>query len=82
MSAKILKLPVFNSRDPADCLRKIADQIEAGALGEVSTVGVVVFGDELHIYGAGDESGGSDVSMLFQAANLHMVRCVADYKEE
>lgn len=68
MSAGIVTLYDSSLRDPAATLREIADEIEAGRYGqEISTVGVVLLGDTMEVFGAGDDSAGPSVALLLHA---------------
>lgn len=66
----VVDFPVSGIRDPATCLRNIAAEIEAGKWGEIGTLAVAVFGDTLEVFGAGPDSAGPTIALVFQAAAL------------
>ena len=68
MSLNVVQFPVPNYRDPAKALRNLADEIEAGRFGEVTSCGVVVFGDTMEIFGSGSDSEACTIALLFNAA--------------
>lgn len=72
MSAKlnVVDFPTPDYRQPVKMLRNLADAIERGDFGDVTSLGVVTFGDALEIFGAGVDSSATTVAMLFNAAAL------------
>lgn len=74
MSIKVVDLPVTDLRDPAKVLRRIADEIDAGDYGIVTSLGVVSYGDTLEVFGAGQDSQGTTIALLFNAAALRFAR--------
>ncbi len=64
--------------DAARALRNIADEIENGAYGDVQSCGVVVLGDTLEVFGAGENSGGPMINLLFSAAVARFARDLED----
>jgi hypothetical protein len=64
----VVQFPVPEYRQPATMLRNIADEIDEGKYGEVGSIGVVVFGDTMEIFGGGSDSDGPTIALLFQAA--------------
>ncbi len=58
---------------PAKMLRNIADEIEAGDFGDVSTIVVALCGDTYEMFGGGRDSGQEHCAFLFAsaAARLH-----------
>lgn len=65
--AEVVDLYPSNFRDPAATLRVIADEIEAGKYGAVSTVGVALLGDTLEVFGMGQDSDGCSVALVLHA---------------
>lgn len=64
----VVNFPIPDYRDPVKALRNLADQIDAGDFGEVSSCGVVIFGDQMDVFGSGSDSGGSTIALLMNAA--------------
>jgi hypothetical protein len=64
----VIDFPLPDYKDPVKALRNLADDIEAGRFGEVGSCGVVIFGDEMHVYGSGADSGACTIALLFSAA--------------
>jgi len=58
MSAVAVPLPVGDLRDIPLMLRRLADDIQSGAVAGVHSVIVVAKGDDLHVYGLGDAHSG------------------------
>jgi hypothetical protein len=67
VSAEIVTLYNSNARDPVATLRKIADQIEAGEYGDVGSVGLVLLGDTMEVFGMGDDAAGPSIGILLHA---------------
>jgi hypothetical protein len=78
MPAEIVTLYKSNIRDVPGTLREVADEIERGDYGDVSTLGVAVMGDRLEVFGAGDDSLGPSVALLFNAAALRIARAIEE----
>lgn len=76
MTAKIITLYGTNFRDPVSALRKIADDIEAGTYGDVGSVGVALLGDTMEIFGAGADSEGPSIALLFHAAFMRISNAI------
>lgn len=76
MSAKlnVVDFPTPDYRQPVKMLRNLADQIEAGNFGEVTSMGVVTFGDSMEVFGAGIDSSACTVALLFNAAALRFAQ--------
>jgi hypothetical protein len=67
MPAEIVTLYKSNMRDPVATLRRIADDIESGTYGDVGCLSVVLLGDTMEVFGAGQDSEGPSVAVLLQA---------------
>lgn len=65
---KVVDFPHTPLHDVPTKLRELADDIENGVYGSVSSCGVAVFGNTLEIFGFGSEASGPTVNLLFQAA--------------
>lgn len=57
-------VPVFEYRNAVTALRYIADEIEAGKYGEVGSVGLVLIGNTVEVFGMGMESDGAAIATL------------------
>lgn len=66
-------------RDPVKMLRNIADEIEAGDYGVVTTVAVALHGDTMDVFGGGADSGSAVVALLFNAAGLRFARTIEEH---
>jgi hypothetical protein len=64
----VIDFPVPDYREPVKSLRNLADQIEAGDFGEVTSCGVVIFGDTMDVFGSGTDSAAPTIALLFNAA--------------
>lgn len=69
---KVVELYPSNFRDPVATLRRIADKLEAGEYGAVGTVGVVVLGDTMEVFGAGEDSEPPSVAILLHAGFMRL----------
>lgn len=68
-------------KDPVKMLRNLADNIESGKHGEVTTIAVATFGDDgLQLFGGGGDSDGPTVAMVFQAASMKMCKSLVDFE--
>lgn len=65
---KVVTLNESNFRDPVATLRKIADEIESGEHGNVTSAGVVLFGGTMEIFGMGEDAEAPTIALLFHAA--------------
>lgn len=72
--AEVKELYPSNFRDPGATLRVIADQIESGKFGAVGSIGIVLLGDTMEVFGAGPDSEPCSVALLFQAAIQRFAR--------
>lgn len=66
-------------RDPVKMLRNIADAIEAGGHGDVTTVAVALSGNTMDVFGGGIDSRGAVVALLFNAAALRFAREIEEH---
>ena len=69
---KVVELYQSNFRDPVATLRVIADEIEAGKYGDVGSVGLVLLGDTMQVFGAGEDSEPCSVALLLYSGFLRM----------
>lgn len=76
MVAEVVTLHESNFRDPAAALRKMADEIEAGEYG---AVGVVIMGDTVEVFGAGEDAEPCSTAMLLHAGFLRLSQMMADH---
>ncbi len=85
MTAEATNLHVLmpsNFRQVVPTLRKIADLIEAGDFGEVSSIGIVLLGDTCEVFGAGPDSDACTSACLRQAGAQRMISPIADHGRE
>lgn len=76
---KLVTLHESNFRDPAATLRVIADEIEAGDFGDVGSVGLVLLGDALHVFGAGADAEPPSIALLLHAGFMRLSRSVEEH---
>lgn len=68
-------------KDPIKMLRNLADSIEKGEYGTVRSIAIATFGDAgLDAFGGGDDSDGSTIAMVFQAASMKMCQSLVDFE--
>lgn len=67
-----------NFRDIPAMLRNLADEIEDGEFGEVSTVACALLGDKLEVFGWGENCDVGEVHLLLTAGAQYMVRPILD----
>ncbi len=68
-------------KDPVKMLRNLADDIEAGDFGEVTSIAITTFGDAgLHAFGGGQDSEAPTVALMFQAASMKMCQPLLDFE--
>lgn len=70
----VVNFPVPAYRDPVKALRNLANDIEAGRYGDVSSCGVVIFGDTMEVFGSGSDSEAPTIALLFSAAAHRFAR--------
>ena len=75
----VVNFPVPDYRDPVKALRNLADDIEAGRYGDVSSCGVVLFGDRMEVFGSGEDSEGPTIALLFNAAAHRFAKEIEEY---
>lgn len=76
---KVVEIYPSNFRDPAATLRKIAEDIESGKHGEVGCIGIVLLGDELKVFGAGQDSEGPSVHYVLSCGVAMMQKSALDH---
>ena len=75
----VVTLRESNYRQVVPTLRAIADEIERGEHGEVSCAALVVFGDELKVFGAGPDSEAPTVALLLHAGFNSFSRAIEQH---
>jgi hypothetical protein len=86
-SPKVVEFPYGATlRDVPAQLRKLADKIQAGAHGEVSTVALTLIGDKFEVYvwgdGIVDESASPTAAAMFGAAQLRILKALEEHGRE
>lgn len=76
---KLIDFPTPDYRDPVKALRNLANDIEAGKYGEVSSCGVVIMGDQMEIFGSGPDCSGTVINLLFNAASHRFAREIEEH---
>lgn len=76
---KLINFPTPDYRDPVKALRNLADDIEAGEYGDVSSCGVVLMGDQMDVFGSGTDRDGPTIALLFSAAAHRFAREIEEY---
>lgn len=80
---KVVKLDVVDLRSHIAVLEKLVEDIEDGVYGNLTSVGVVTFGDHgMHIFGGGEDSQGATIALLFQAAAMRFAQGIAWSEEQ
>ena len=64
---KVVALYDSNYREVPATLRKIAQEIEDGVYGEVTTASLVLFGSTLEVFGMGVDSEAPTVALVLHA---------------
>lgn len=76
---KVVTLQESNFRDPVATMRKIADDMEAGEYGEIGSVGVVLLGDKMEVFGFGPDSEAPSVALLLHAGFMRLSKSVEEH---
>jgi hypothetical protein len=76
---KLVTLQESNFRQVAPTLRIIADEIEAGAYGEIGCAGLVILGDKMNCFGMGPDSEAPSLALLFHAAFQRFSRAIEEH---
>lgn len=76
---KVIDFPVPDYKNPVTMLRNLADRIEAGDFGDVSTIAIATFSDRLEVFGGGADSEGPTCALLFNAAAMRFAREIEQY---
>jgi hypothetical protein len=76
LDGKVVDIEGVLHGGPAEELRRIADQIEAGDWGAVSSYAVVIMGDTVEVFGSDVDNSGVSVALLLQAGVLRVISAV------
>lgn len=79
MAATLHEIKPPEYRNVVTALRNLADDIEAGHFGEITSCGVVTFGDTLEIFGSGSDASGPTIALLFQAARQRFAQEIEQF---
>jgi hypothetical protein len=72
MAAELVVIHDTNFRNPVATLRLIADQIEEGKYGELGSAALVLLGDEMSVFGIGQDSEAPSVALLLHAGFMRL----------
>ena len=75
----LVRFPRPDYLDTVKALRNLADQIEAGDFGEISSCGVVILGEGMEVFGSGPDSAAPTIALLFNAAALRFAKDIESY---
>ena len=75
----VVTLHESNFRDPVATLRKIADDIEGGVHGEVGSVGVVILGNTMEVFGFGEDSEAPSIALLLHAGFMRLSKAIEEH---
>lgn len=79
VEATILRLYETNFRDPVATIRKIADEIEAGKYGAVGSLALVLLGDQMEVFSAGEDSEPCSTALLLHSGFLRISKAVEEH---
>lgn len=82
MIAEVETLYETNKRDPSAELRRIADEIDAGEFGGVGSVAVVILGDEMSVFGAGEDYEPCSIALLLHAAFMRFSKAIEEHGQD
>ncbi|CAB4190542.1 hypothetical protein UFOVP1288_72 [uncultured Caudovirales phage] len=71
--AEVVELYSSNHRDVIATLKVIIKNIEAGKYGAVHSAALVLDGDTVEVFGAGQECDGASIHLLLSAGALRLV---------
>ena len=77
--AELVQIYATNFRDPAATIRKIADEIEQGKHGAVGSVAIVVLGDTMEVFGAGEDAEAASIALLLHAGFLRLSQSIEEH---
>lgn len=76
---EVITIQESNFRDPVATLRVIADEIEAGHYGPVGSVGVVLLGNTMEVFGLGVDSEAPSIALLLHAGFLRLSKSLEEH---
>ena len=76
----VVQLRESNFRDTTATLRAIADQIDAGEHGEVGSLGLVLLGNRMEVFGIGPDSEGPSVALLLHAGFMRLSKSLEEHE--
>jgi len=76
---KVVSMRESNFRDTVVSLRRIADDIEAGKYGDVGSLGLVLFGDTVEVFGIGPTSETPTIALLLHAGFMRLSMALENY---
>jgi hypothetical protein len=75
---KVVQLYESNARDPVSTLRKISDSIAAGEYGAVGSVGLVLLGDKMEVFGMGENAEAPSIAILLHAGFMRLSKSLEE----
>ena len=79
MTLNVVQFPTPDYKDPVKALRNLADEIEAGEFGDVTTCAIALFGERLDVFASGPDSEAPTVALLFSAAAHRFAREIEEF---
>jgi len=73
-SLNVVDFPVPEYRNPVKMLRNIADDIEAGIHGDITSITIVTFGETMEVFAGGSDADAPTCALLLNAASLRFAR--------
>lgn len=73
---RVVTLHESSLRDVPAKLRQLADQIEAGQYGHVSSCAAALLGSTFEVFSWGDDSSAPSASLLFQAGVQRIAKAI------
>ena len=79
VTLNVVQFPSPDYRDVVTALRNLAREIEEGKFGDVTSCGVVTFGETMEVFGSGADSGAPTIALLFSAAAHRFAKELDDH---
>lgn len=76
---KVIQIYASNARDPVATMRKIADAMEAGEYGAVGSCAIVLLGDQMQVFGMGNDAEAPSIALLLHAGFMRLARSLEEH---